>query len=189
MSDEGLFVRFSLEARVDEHASAEDGKPKWVNREYITIHVPGDKTNVPHRPVEEKDKRRFARQYEAWKRGQEAAPEGQPLKEWAAISPAEVQMLAQANVYTVEQLANVSDANAQRVGPILALRDKARRHVEQLRVAAPVEALNAKMQAQERELADLRERLARLTEGQEPLTLEPTPRRRGRPSEPAATEA
>lgn len=171
MADEGLFVKFSLEARKSPHTGA------WENREYITLHVPGDKTNIPHRPVEEKDRRRFQQAYEAWKRGLTDVHEGQPLKEWAAITPAEVQLLAQSHVYTVEQLAAVSDGNAQAIGPILALRDKARRQVEQAKQSAPMEKMAARMAEQE-------ERIRQLTELLESQTRpDPEPkRRRGRPS-------
>lgn len=182
MADEGLFVKFSVEARLDPHATAEQGKNVWTNREYVTIHVPGDKTNIPHRPVTGKDRRRFSSPYEAWKRGLQNAPEGQPLREWAAILPAEVQMLAQAHVYTVEQLAAVSDANAQAIGPILALRDKARRHVEQASQSAPVEALQAKLEEQARELAELKEAL------QERRRRKPRAEREAQPEEQAAPE-
>jgi hypothetical protein len=169
MADEGLFVKFSLEARKNPHTG------EWENREYITLHVPGDKTNIPHRPVEEKDKRRFATAYEAWKRGLTDVHEGQPLKEWAAISPAEVQTLAQAHIYTVEQLAAVSDGNAQAVGPIMALRDKARRHVEQTRQAAPLEKLNARVAEQDERIRELMALLESQARPEEPA------RKRGRP--------
>lgn len=174
MADEGLFVKFSLEARKNGHTG------EWENREYITLHVPGDKTNIPHRPVEAKDKQRFAKAYEAWRRGLGEVHEGQPLKDWAAITPAEVMMLAQSNVYTVEQLAAVSDANAQAIGPILALRDRARRHVAESKQAAPLDAMNARLAELERRNGEL---LA-LLEGQtrpEPQPEAEAPKRRGRP--------
>jgi alkylhydroperoxidase family enzyme len=180
MSDEGLHVRFSVEARKSPHTG------EWQNVEYVTIHVPGDKTNIPHRPVEEKDKRRFGRQYEAFKRGLGEVHEGQPLKEWAAILPAEVMLLSQANVYTVEQLASVSDANAQTIGPILALRDKARRHVEQTKQSAPLEAMHAKMAEQAEQIAELKALLEiqTRTDGDAPAR-----RRPGRPPKSETTQA
>jgi hypothetical protein len=168
--DSGLFVKFSLEARKNPHTG------EWENLEYITLHVPGDKTNIPHRPVEAKDRQRFSRAYEAWKKGLGAVHEGQPLKDWAAITPAEVHTLAQSNVYTVEQLAAVSDANAQAIGPILALRDKAQRHVAQSKQSAPLEEMARKMAEQEAQIR----RLTELLESQTAPEAE-APKRRGRP--------
>lgn len=161
MSDAALQVRFHMESRLDNVATSETGEPVWKNVEYVEIHVPGDNTNIPYRPVEEKDRKRFAKQYEAWTRGHGEVTDGQPLKMWPAITPAEVSMLAHARVYTVEQLAAVSDENASRIGPILALRDRARRHLEQSRMQAPVERLNAKLEEQQGEISSLKEELQR----------------------------
>jgi hypothetical protein len=163
MSDQGLHVRFSLQPRKDEAASEAKGEPVWKNVEYIEIHVPGDKTNIPHRPVTDNDRERFARQYEAWKRGLADVHDGYPLREWAAITPAEVNMLAQSHVYTLEQLAAVSDENAGRIGPILALRDRARRHLDQMRAEAPVERLSAKVDEQAAQIQTLMQQLQEAT--------------------------
>lgn len=150
----GLQVRFSLEPR------KVDGE--WVNVEYIRLISMTDKFNSPHRPVESSDKVRFASQYDAWKKGLEAPPSGQPLKTWPGISPAEVNVLAQADIHTVEVLAEAPESVVGSDGPYRALQEAAQRYLELARSSAPMQALQAKAEASEREVVVLRERLAAL---------------------------
>jgi hypothetical protein len=160
MADEmGLYVRFNLQAVEDRKASERDGRPVFKNVEYVEIHVPGDKTNIPHRPVTDEDRSRFATTYAAWKRGQGDIQAGQPLKEWPAIRPAEVAMLAHANVHTVEALAALSDENISRIGPVRHLVARAKDYMEASRSAAPVAALQAELEKQRQALAILQEEL------------------------------
>lgn len=159
MSDAGLYVRFDLKAVPDKKGSEEAGRPVFKDVEYVEIHVPGDKHNVPHRPVTPEDRVRFKPVYDAWKAGQKEVLVGQPLKEWAAIRPSEVAMLAHYDIHTVEALAGVSDGNISRIGPIRHLVAKAKDHVEASKAAAPALALKARADAQQTQIAALEEQL------------------------------
>jgi hypothetical protein len=141
---EKLFVRFGLHPRHDEAKSLEEGRPIFEEVEYVEIMVPGDKSNTIHRPVTAADRNRFRAQYQAWKSGadQDAAT-GTPLSAWPAVTSAQVAELAHFNCRTVEQLATMSDSNLQGVGPILALRQKARDFIEAAKGTAPVQKLRA----------------------------------------------
>jgi hypothetical protein len=152
-STAGLQVRFSLEPR------QRDGQ--WVNVEYIRIISMGDKFNQPHRPVEPADKVRFAADYERWKKGLEEPAEGQPLRTWPGISPAEVNVLAQAGIATVEALADAPDG-AVGDGPYLALRESARRYLSLSGDTAALQQLEARAAETEAENESLRERLAEM---------------------------
>lgn len=152
-STAGLTVRFSLEPRKVGGV--------WTNVEYIRIISATDKFNAPHRPVEPEDKVRFARQYEAWQKGLTEAPKsGQSLKAWPGISPAEVNVLAQAGVHTVEALAAASDEQVGDSGPYLALRDSARRFLELAGSVNAMERLEAEKQELKARVAELEERLS-----------------------------
>jgi hypothetical protein len=173
-STAGLTVRFSLEPRQVEG--------QWANVEYIRIISVTDKFNAPHRPVEPEDKVRFARQYEAWKKGIGEEPTtGQPLKTWPGITPAEVNVLAQAGIHTVEALASASDEQVGEDGPYLALRDSARRFLDVAGNITALTRLDAEKRALEARVAELEERLA-TPDG------EPTKRGPGRPRKEAAKE-
>lgn len=121
-ADDGLQVEFYYFS-----AKGEPESP-WVR-----IQTPGDKLNIPERPVEEDDKRRFPRQ---WLHFQLKNSEGQiigtPLTEWHKDAPTELnrgqlEELQILKFQSVEQLATASDSQLQKVGMgSTGLREKAR---------------------------------------------------------------
>lgn len=162
-ADEALMVKFHMEPVLDEAATlAAGGEPKWKNVEYLKIDAPGDRTQSFVGPVTDLHRTRFASRYEKWKRGQEGVVDGTPLTTWPGITPADVNMLAQAGVHSVEALASISDSHIGKVGRAVALRDKARRYLDTVRTTAPVEALEAKLQEERAKVTALSEKVDRL---------------------------
>lgn len=157
-----LLVRFTLEPVLDKVASAERGHPVFIDVEHIEKMVPGDKTTRVHRPVREQDKREHAGAYAAFRSGQEAPLNGLPLREWPGCTRGEAEMLGHFKIRTVEELASVNDGNAQQVGPILALRQRARDYLAQAANAAPMEKMRSELQARDMEIASLRQRVEEL---------------------------
>lgn len=169
-ASERVFVSFGLHPRQNEQASLEAGRPIYDDVEYVQIIVPGDKNNVVHRPVQEADKRRFAAQYRAWRSGQhEAQSSGTPLSAWPGVTRAQVEELAYFHVRTVEQLAELSDGNAQNIGPVLQLRQRARDFIAAARGAAPLEQLRAQNGELRTEVESLKRQLKEQAEALERL--------------------
>ena len=54
--------------------------------------------------------------YEAWKNGEEIPLDGTPIKEWSAISPAQIKNLIAIGILTVEDLAQANDQGISRIG-------------------------------------------------------------------------
>lgn len=130
--------------------------------EYIEIVTPGDKTNIVDRPVRDSDRRQFARQYQAWKAGDNEQLTGTPLSAWPGVTRAQVEELGYFKIRTVEQLASVSDGNLMQVGPIRALRQRAQDFISVAAGSAPIEAMRAQMQAKDAEMAALKLQVAEL---------------------------
>lgn len=139
------FVQFFKHPVKDEAASLEAGRPVFKDTDYVRIMTPGDKTSMPERPVREQDRQEYRRAWQAYQQNQSAPMEGTPLKEWPGITRAQVEELAYFNVHTVEQLASISDGNAQNMGPVLALRQRARDYIERAKSEAPAQALRAQL--------------------------------------------
>ena len=160
----GLVVRFEMYPVKDDKASLEAGRPIYNEVEFIDIRIPGDRTLTVHRPVREADKRRFAVAYRNWKArgGDEGASSGTPLKEWPAVSRSQVEELAFFNVRTVEQLAAVTDGNLKNIGPLLALREKARDFVKAATAGAPLQQMRDELEASKREAEMMRKQMAEL---------------------------
>lgn len=154
--DATLGVRFEMRPVEDKAKTAEAGHPVYVDREYVDIRVPGDKTLRQTRPATDADRRRFPRQYSAFRRSEKGeALEGQPLREWPRISRSQVEELAYHGILTVEQLAAASDANLSNTGPHLALRQAARDHLAAARETAGIDKLRAKLDDQDSKIAAL----------------------------------
>lgn len=92
------------------------GREIFEDREYVRIIIPGDSKTVVEREVRDEDRRRFSRQYEAFKATGVTPTEGTPLAQWPSMSPARIRELNAMNIFTVEHVAGLSDAIQQKVG-------------------------------------------------------------------------
>jgi hypothetical protein len=163
--DKRLFVVFSMEARLDKRATADEGIQKYRNVEFITIRIPGDKTLAVHRPVLPADRVRFPLQYAAFKNASGDQIVGTPLGLWPGCSPAQAKELEYFNIRTVEQLASMPDGStgATMMG-IQALRQSAKNFVEFARHQAPLVKVQRELESRDNEIAALRSQIQNLTE-------------------------
>lgn len=156
-------VRFSLEPVKDEAASEKEGRPIFREVEYVEIMVPGDKSSIVKRALRDTDKKRFRRQYAAWKEtGNDAALIGMPLAQWPQVTKAQVEELRYFGVHTVEQLAGVSDGNIRNIGPVMELRQRARDYVEAAKGNAPLGQLRAELEEKNHQLEALQRQVKEL---------------------------
>lgn len=93
--------------------SEQEGRPIYRTADYIRVETPGDNLSVIDREAMHDDKLRYAKQFEAYKAGKMDVPEGAPLSGIFAANPEIVDTLKAFKVYTVEQLASLSDTNVQ----------------------------------------------------------------------------
>ena len=107
---------FSTQAVEVKGRSAEEGRAVYVDREIITIHIPGDNKSVVTSKVMQKHKDRWPEQYKAFTEGREAPLEGTPLDMWPVMTPAKIAELRSIKVKTVEQLAGLNDNAIGRLG-------------------------------------------------------------------------
>lgn len=165
-----LYVTFDFYQRHNQAKSDAEGRAIYDELEYIRIIVPGDKQNEIHRPATELDKRRYARQYGEFKAGAREAQSGTPLKEWPAISASQAKELAHFHIYTVEQLANLSDANIQNVGPIRGLQAKAKDFLASAAGNAPMEKMRAELMEKDAAMATMRQQMEQMGKRLDELT-------------------
>ena len=122
--------------------------------------------------------------YKRWKDNQSAPVDGTPLAAWPGATPQLVKALEPANIRSVEDLARMEDSAISRIS-IPGLREKqkhTRAYIDAQISTSSVAAENLKLkesvEAQAREIAELRKYVESLQEDDEP---EVAPRRRGRP--------
>jgi hypothetical protein len=114
-ADEQLQVEFYI---------AKDVDPKWDGKPFVRINIPGDKTTIIEQPVTEEHKKRFPRQYlyfQMKQNEQDAPAVGTSLDIWFTdgngdITRGHIEELRILKFQTVEQVANASDAQLQRIG-------------------------------------------------------------------------
>jgi len=160
-ADSSLLVKFFKHPQLNDARTAEEGRPIYEEVDYIQIMQPGNKDSIIIRPATPMDKSRFSEHFSRYTaRMDEEYVEGTLLREWPGITRAQAEELAFFNIKTVEQLANVSDVNAQPIMGINMLREKARAYLEVAEKEAVAEELlaaNARINRLETMLAELQE--------------------------------
>lgn len=181
-TDAGLFVQFYMEALQDPEASEREGRPIFIDREFIKIIPVGDKNTVVCEPVSDEHKYRWPQQYAQFKNQQEQVTEGTPLDQWPPLTKSQVLTFKAANVHTVEQLAEVSDTNLPNLGMgSRDLREKAKIYLASAKDGAiPLAAQNR--------IAELEKQLEAMKNQLDGLGSEVVAKKRGRPAKTEETE-
>ena len=145
-------IMFHMEAIQDHQASAQAGRPIFKEKEMIEIRYPGNPHSVWDVEVTDEHREKYARAYEAFKRGEEVAQEGTPIESLTVLGRAQIKELKYLDIHTVEAAANMSDLAIQRVGMGgFKLRELAKKFLEQANELAPLSKMveeNDKLKAQ-----------------------------------------
>ncbi len=145
--DDSLIVIFSEEAVKNEELSTQHGFPHYEPVEYIKICVPGERDPLAFRPASEKDKQRFKVRYDAWKAGKQVSSTGYPLEQWPPIDKVMLATLKASNIFTVQDVAAVTDSNIRALGLYgQKLRKQAQDFLVQAEGGAPIIAIRAELE-------------------------------------------
>lgn len=160
----GLLVKFFMDAVHLKNQSEIEGRPIFEDREFVEIIPIGDTKTVVTKQVTDAERQRFPEEYAVFKRGIEQTFAGTPLNQWPIMLPAQIKLFNHFNVYTVEQLSELSDISIGQIGP--GTRDfveKARAFIAKAKGSADVQRYateNAEMKQQLKEQADIIKELA-----------------------------
>lgn len=175
--DDRLYVRFFRQAIQNEFRSQQEQRPVFEDMDMVEIIPPGDQLLKVVAPVREDHKRRFPRHWAHFQatQGSEALQVGTPITQWPILGPAQVAQLHALKFMTVEQIAEASDMQLQKMGTAggmaaTALRDRAVRYLTVARDASVVDhaqqELDAMKKAQaekdaehEKAMAEMREKI------------------------------
>lgn len=187
-----LLLFFFEDAIKDERASR-DGPPVYHTGHFVRVVVAGSKGNEG--PIYEMARklddgwkannehaaRRFQRPYEDWKAGRASPDAGTPLEQWPLMDVAMVAAFKAANVFTVQQLAGLSDGlldTAIRRGG-REWRGKALAWLDEAKAAAGDVEARAQIARQQEEINELKKMLAeQLTKQNTPGFDKPKPSRK-----------
>jgi hypothetical protein len=142
--DDKLFVMFFMEAVHNKTKSDLEGRPIFDEKPMVKIVTPGSKDILVNK-ASEHYQRRFAKQWERFKRNQEQSVDGTPLEQVPFLTVGQIAELKALNVLTLEGLAGMSDSVAHRFMGFHDTRTKAQRFLEAAKSAAPITAMQAQI--------------------------------------------
>lgn len=164
-ADDRLHVRFFIAPFLKEEDSKKEGRPIYEDTEFIEIMVPGDKDNIVVDRVNNIHRRRFRTRYERWKQdGTGEITRGTSLREWPGCTRSQAEEFAFFGVKTVEQLAEMSDGNAQKFMGSMVLRQKARDFLAAAKDAEHLTKMRTEMEQVRSENEGLKAMMAELKE-------------------------
>lgn len=166
-NDANLIAEFYKRAVRNNFKSEREGRPVHEDAVFIKIYTPGDRHSVIDRKATENDKARFLQQWAAFERQGQQVIEGTPLSEWPYLSVSQVADYNGLHIYTVEQLAGLSDAQISKLGHggrevnrmAQAFLEKAAKSAAAPAAAAEVARLQEELTAKDEQIKELAARL------------------------------
>jgi hypothetical protein len=179
-STHGLYVEFYMHPEQNMEESNKQNRPIFEELPYVMIMVPGDKSTVIRRPVRTGvhpncDNNRFHNEYVAFLQKEEQPIQGTLLSEWPQITRATCMELEALNVRTVDHLADMPDSLASQYMGMQDLKQKASKWLELTKAEAPMQQLQAELEARDSVIAaqgnaieDMQEELRKLNKAKTP---------------------
>lgn len=172
MAEPGVHARFYKFPVLNGFKSQAEGRPIYEDKDFVEIRVAGDARETFTSKVRPVDVERFPEEWAAYQRGDTQKRAGTPLEQWPAMTPAQIKNLEFLNIFTVEDLASLSDAGLQKVGMgANKMRSDAQKYLE---MARQISIANNNEESQKR-IAELEAQVKALLEGREGQ-----PKKRGR---------
>lgn len=199
MAEPGVHAKFFKHPVLHANKSKEAGRQIFIEKDYIHITVAGMDKQDTIRPVIDGDKGRFPDEWKRYETGAEQKREGTPICQWPQVTPHQASALELCNVWTIEDMATLSDAGLAEVGmgarqlqadarKYLSSAQTAVDHVRFQELEEANTAKDAQIAAMGKQLADLGAQVAALMAAAKPAEPEEAPakRRKAQPPEAAA---
>jgi hypothetical protein len=165
--DDRLGVVFYTRTEEDKERTLAEGRKCFRDREFVRIMIPGDRNPAADRRVQRTgneltdDRMRFPQQYARFKQqAEQPAHNGTPLSLWPGLSGALVEELKYINIFTVEQLATLADTYVVKIPMGHSLKKKAADFVAALALQAPVNKMQAQLEARDNRIDALEQAIA-----------------------------
>jgi len=169
--DEKLYVQFHTAAILNPAASTQAGRPIYDDIDMITVRTPGSQLTsiVDHAKRYTQGRPVLAEKYKVWKSGQLESAGGTPLENFPFLftKPSLIAELKYRNIFTVEQLASLSDTGKQSIMGGHELCAMAAKWIDK-----------TASEADDAEKAEMKAKMATMEAQLAALTAEPKPRKR-----------
>ena len=176
-ADSKLAVTFYKRSIKQEDESIAAGRPIFKEFDFVRICVPGDNLTEIDTYANNGHKARFPRQWAHYQNqvGSQEMLIGTPIEQWPLVSRSQAEELKGVKFRTVEDVANCSDQQLQRIGMIAGMsphsfREKAKQFLNLATETAEVSQKEAELQALREENAKIKaETDAKLSKMQEQM--------------------
>lgn len=106
--DRNIIPRFFIR-----NVKTEDG---FQQREYLQLLIPGDAKSSPEHLVDDRLRKRFAKNYQAFKEGRELPVDGTAIEHWLGADDHMTLLLRSMHLRTVEHVAEMTDTVKSAIG-------------------------------------------------------------------------
>lgn len=152
------YARFYTKWKRNNFLSEKEGTEVGENRDYVMIICPGQPKTEVHREATDMDKKMHPQEWRDYKEGREQRVAGTPIEVLPGLPQGQADALKAMYIYTIEQMANLSDMALQKVGMGgNDLRLKCKAYIE--KNSAEVALLKAQLAEKDTQMAELMARL------------------------------
>lgn len=185
-------VRFYQKEVQNNFQTLKEGRPVYYMADFVRIEIPGNNLSIIDTFANEYHKNTYPIQ---WARYQNEKRElgddqitGTPLSEWPVLNSAQARELRHFKFYTVEQVANASDAQLNAISSIIGMgtfpfRNKARAYLDAAKDSALVDQQNQALQQRDEEIRALKQQMEELM-----ATVQPKGKPGRKPKQPQQVE-
>lgn len=151
-TDAQLLVKFYKHPVISKIKSDEAGAPMFDDVEMVHVITPGENNPIDVMATDW-HRHRFAKQYDLFKKGIEQSQSGTPLEMLFPSEPSTILALKTFHVYTVQQLANITDSAMGQIPMGRTLVDRARAY---LSAAAGGQNFHTTVNAMQKQIDELK---------------------------------
>lgn len=165
-NDKKLHVRFYARPEMNAAKSRDAGRPIYEEVDFVEIMVPGDKHSVIDRLVRNLDKRRFSRQWAAYKEGRADQQSGTPLTSLPFMSGSKAEEYKFFNIVTAEQLAAAADGSsaAQAIMGFNGDKQKANAYLQMAAGNAPILKMQQSLEEKDNQISAMMEQMNQMNQ-------------------------
>tara|TARA_R110000868_G_scaffold176513_3_gene414236 strand:- start:8239 stop:8889 length:651 start_codon:yes stop_codon:yes gene_type:complete len=169
-----MLVLFYARQVKHNYRSEHEKRPIFIEKVFIKKLIPGDGRLVIDRPMRPEDMDEFPVEWARWEQKKTNLIQGTPLDAWPILSDTQKAEFRALNIFTVDQFAKLADEAGSRIMGFNDLRAKARAFIMAAQDSELMDKMraetDAKLDAQNAEMAELRAQIKALTDGKKGMS-------------------
>lgn len=164
-------VRFYQKEVLHEYNTQQEGRPIYYMADFVRIEIPGNQFSIIDTFANQDHKDRYPVQWAKYQNEKRELGDddiaGTMLRDWSLLTAAQVKELKHYHFYTVEQVANASDDQINRITMIVgmgghAFREKAQNYLKRAKDSEVFDAQAEELRKRDEQIAELQRQMNEL---------------------------